>query len=86
MHDFTKRAMREEKRVIKRAGGKRRRRRWKQALAEDPEAAPHAPADFGRYGSAALNGLDRDPTRRRPTTPPAPEPGVEPGPGRDNWS
>jgi hypothetical protein len=40
--------------------------RPKQALAEDPEDAPYAEFDFGRYESAKLNGMDRDARRRQP--------------------
>jgi hypothetical protein len=60
----TRRELREQKREIKRAGGKRRRRQLKQALAEDPDEAPDARFDFGRYESARLNGIDHDATRR----------------------
>lgn len=60
----TKRELREQKREIKRAGGKRRLRQLKQALVEDPEGAPDGQFDFGRYESARLNGIDHDATRR----------------------
>ncbi len=63
-----KRKLREEKRLVKRAGSQRRRRVWKRQLAEDPEEAPHAKEDFGRYGSARLNGIDRDRTRTQDET------------------
>ncbi|HMB06379.1 MAG TPA: hypothetical protein VKP69_21930 [Isosphaeraceae bacterium] len=62
----TKRELRQRKREIKRAGGKRRRRQLKQALAEDPADAPYAEFDFGRFESAKLNGMDHDATRRHP--------------------
>jgi hypothetical protein len=55
----TKRELRELKRQIKRAGGKRRRRQLKQGLLEHPEEAHHTEFDFGRYRSAPMNGLDR---------------------------
>ena len=60
----TKRELREQKREIKRLGGKRRRRQLKRALAERPEDAPFATADFGRYASAPLNRIDNDRTKR----------------------
>lgn len=60
----TKRELRQQKREIKRLGSQRRRRQLKRALAEHPEDARDAEFDFGRYSSAPLNGLDRDPTRR----------------------
>ncbi len=60
----TKRELRQEKREIKRAGSKRRRRQLKQQLAEHPEDAAHAEFDFGRYESSPLNGMDHDATRR----------------------
>lgn len=65
----TKRELREQKREIKRLGGKRRRRQLKRALAEHPEDAPFATADFGRYASAPLNRIDNDRTKR-PRKPP----------------
>ncbi len=61
----TKRDLRQEKREIKRAGNKRRRRQLKQGLAEHPEDAPFTEVDFGRYESARLNGIDHDATRSR---------------------
>jgi hypothetical protein len=60
-----KRELRRQKREIKRAGHHRVRRELKRALAEEPEVVPDVEFDFGRYGSAHLNGIDRDPTRRR---------------------
>jgi hypothetical protein len=54
-----KRKLRAEKRIVKRAGSQRRRRVWKRELAEDPEGAPYSGENFGRYGSARLNGIDR---------------------------
>jgi hypothetical protein len=64
----TKRELREQKRVVKRAGSQRRRRMLKQALKENPEEAPWVQYDFGRFSSAPLNGIDHDATRRRPKT------------------
>ncbi len=63
--DNTKREFREEKRVRKRAGVKRRRRELKRVLAENPDEAPFVEPDFGRYATAPLNGVDRDATRHR---------------------
>lgn len=60
-----KRDLRKEKRDIKRAGTKRRRRYLKRELREDPEDAAHTDFCFGRDSSARLNGLDQDATRRR---------------------
>lgn len=67
--DNTKRELRQQKREIKRAGGKRRRRLLKQGLAERPEEAPDAEVDFGRFSSAQFNGIDRDSKRQRPSSP-----------------
>ncbi|MHC5544630.1 hypothetical protein ACYOEI_40885 [Singulisphaera rosea] len=63
--DPSKREIRQQKREVKRAGGKRLRRLLKQDLAENPDEARHTEIDFGRSSSAAMNGLDRDSTRRR---------------------
>jgi hypothetical protein len=62
--DREKRELRELKRTIKRAGNKRRRRQLKRDVIEHPEEAASLEADFGRYRSADLNGIDRDATRR----------------------
>ena len=62
--DQEKRELRELKRVIKRAGNKRRRRQYKRDVVEHPEEAASREADFGRYRSAELNGIDNDATRR----------------------
>jgi hypothetical protein len=62
----TKRELREQKRVIKRAGSQRRRRMLKHALREHPEEAPWVEVNFGRFSSAPFNGIDHDATRRRP--------------------
>jgi hypothetical protein len=58
-HDPAKRALRELKRVLKRSGGKHRRRELKRQLAENPEEAAHAEENLGRNRSDTLNGLDR---------------------------
>jgi len=63
-HD-DKRRLRQLKRDLKRAGNKRRRQHLKRDLRERPEDAPYTEFDFGRDRSAGLNGLDRDPTRRK---------------------
>ena len=63
--DPEKRTLRELKRVLKRRGTKHRRRQLKRELAENPDEAAHAEEDLGRHRSDALNGLDRDATRRR---------------------
>ena len=60
-----KRRQRQLKREVKRAGNKRRRQFLKKELERNPEEAPHSAYDFGRESSEALNGLDRDATRRR---------------------
>ncbi len=66
MSDSTKRELREEKRILKRAGVKRLRRELKRGLAEAPEDASAVDRlDFGRYGTAGMNGIDRDATRKR---------------------
>ncbi|HWE37953.1 MAG TPA: hypothetical protein VG406_15390 [Isosphaeraceae bacterium] len=59
-----KRELRERKRQLKRKGNQRVRRILKRGLAEDPENAADLAADYGRYRSADLNGLDADPARR----------------------
>jgi hypothetical protein len=66
-HD-DKRSLRQLKRDVKRAGNKRRRQYLKRQLAEDPEEAPHAEAEFGRYRSAHLHAQDQDATRKRLNT------------------
>lgn len=66
--DRDKRELRQLKREIKRAGGKRRRRYLKRELRENPEDAAHTNFEFGRDSSATLNGLDQDATRRRTET------------------
>ncbi len=73
MSDPTKRDLREEKRQLKRAGGKHRRRDLKRGLADDPDEAPHQTAGFGRCQTATRNGIDRDPTRKRADDSEAPE-------------
>jgi hypothetical protein len=63
--DPDKRLLRKLKRVIKRAGSKRRRQQFRRDLADTPEDAPYSTFDFGDTSSAGMNGMDRDATRRR---------------------
>ena len=63
--DPHKRELRKLKRTLKRAGSKHRRRDLKRQLAENPEGAPEAEENFGRYSSEGLNQLDQDATRKR---------------------
>ena len=60
-----KRAIRNLKREIKKAGNRKRRQHLKRALNENPEEAAHVEFEFGRDSSATLNGNDADATRRR---------------------
>ena len=66
MDQDKKRELRQLKREIKRAGGKRRRRQLKQGLAEHPEEAHEDSYDFGKLRSADLNGFDKPPERPNP--------------------
>ena len=63
--DPDKRKLREIKRAIKKRGNKHRRQQLKRDLAENPEEAAHSEEKLGRFRSDALNGLDRDGTRRK---------------------
>ena len=63
--DPDKRRLREIKRAIKKRGTKSRRQQLKRDLAENPDEAAHAEESVGRHRSDALNGLDRDATRRK---------------------
>lgn len=63
--DPDKRKMREVKRAVKKRGNKHRRQDLKKTLAENPEEAAHAEENLGRFRSDALNGMDRDSTRRK---------------------
>jgi hypothetical protein len=65
VRELTKRERRHQKRAFKRAGSQRRRRMLKQALRENPEGALSSEIDFGRFRTAQMNGMDKDPTRRR---------------------
>jgi hypothetical protein len=73
--DPTKREFREQKRQLKRAGSRHRRRDLKQALRENPEEAHTVEESFGRFSTAELNGLDQEATRtrRKPEDPAARE-------------
>lgn len=64
MPDPDKRKMRKLKRSVKKRGNKHRRAQLKRTLAENPEEAAHAEADFGGYTSETLNGQDHDSTRK----------------------
>lgn len=61
--DPTKRELREQKRQLKRAGSRHRRRDLNRTLRENPDEAHAAEENFGRYSTAELNRLDRDSTR-----------------------
>jgi hypothetical protein len=63
--DQEKRQLRKQKRAVKRAGGKRRRRHLKQELRDQPEEAPFSEYEIQRDRSADYNGLDQDATRRK---------------------
>lgn len=65
MPDPDKRMLRELKRAVKKRGNKARRADLKRGLATDPEAAAEQDGTIERYSSAAMNGHDRDATRRR---------------------
>ncbi len=61
MPDPDKRALRQLKRVLKRAGSKHRRRDLKRQLADNPEEAADQTENLGRFRSDTLNGLDGKP-------------------------
>lgn len=63
--DPDKKKLREVKRAVKKRGNKHRRQELKRTLAENPDEAAHAEENLGRFRSDALNGLDRDSTRRK---------------------
>ena len=63
--DPDKYKLRELKRVLKKRGNKHRRAQLKRGLVENPEEAAHAEEDLGHHRSEAMNGLDRDSTRKR---------------------
>lgn len=70
MDQDKKRELRQLKREIKRKGGKVRRHQLKQSLIENPEEAHTVEADFGRFSSAPMNGIDRPPPRPEPASAP----------------
>lgn len=57
-----KRALRELKRQIKRAGNKRRRLSLKRDLLDNPEEAPYSEENFGKNSSRVLN--EKPPAKR----------------------
>ncbi|MBN9520319.1 hypothetical protein J0H58_17610 [bacterium] len=63
--DPDKKRLRDLKRAVKKRGNKHRRQELKKTLSENPEDAAHAEENLGRFRSDALNGMDRDATRRR---------------------
>jgi hypothetical protein len=63
--DREKRHLRQLKRQVKKAGSKRRRRELQRDLIDNPAEAHWSQEQLGRYQSKDLNGIDRDPTRRR---------------------
>jgi hypothetical protein len=52
-----KRRLREEKRIVKRAGQKHARRNAKRAIREDPENAQDAGMNYGRWSTAKREQL-----------------------------
>jgi hypothetical protein len=60
-----KRNFRQLKRDLKRAGNRKRRRHLQRELRDNPEDAPFREFQFGRRGTAGLNGNDQDATRRK---------------------
>ncbi len=67
--DKDKRQLRKLKRVVKKAGGKKRRQQLKRDLADHPDEAQWSESTFGNARSQTLNGLDQDATRRRSKRP-----------------
>jgi hypothetical protein len=65
MMEPDKRSLRKLKRLVKRAGSKKRRQSLKHSLADHPEDAHRDEAGFGRASSETMNGMDKDSTRRR---------------------
>ncbi len=61
MKNNDKRELREEKRIIKRAGNKLMRRAAKQAILESPEIAHELEIDYGKLASSVYNGLSQLP-------------------------
>jgi len=67
--DQEKRALRKEKRSIKKAGVRSVRRALQRDLERNPEEAGFSDVDYGRRTSKGLNGLDEDKTRQRNAEP-----------------
>jgi hypothetical protein len=63
--DQEKRALRKEKRAVKKAGVRSVRRALKRDLDRNPEEAAFTEVEFGAKSSKGLNGLDEDKTRQR---------------------
>ena len=63
--DPDKRKLRELKRAVKKRGNKHRRQQLKRDLTANPDEAAHSEEDLGRFRSDALNGLDKDSTRKK---------------------
>jgi hypothetical protein len=63
--DQEKRRYRQLKRDLKQAGNRKRRRHLQRELSANPDDAAETDFEFGRFGTADLNGNDRDATRRR---------------------
>jgi hypothetical protein len=62
--DQDKRKYRQMKRDLKQAGNRKRRRHLQREVRDHPHEAGLSEFDFGRHGTAGLNGNDRDSTRR----------------------
>lgn len=62
--DTDKRKYRQFKRDLKQAGNRKRRRHLQRDLQDNPEDAAFTEFNFGRRGTAGLNGNDCDATRR----------------------
>jgi hypothetical protein len=60
-----KRRQRQLKRDVKKAGNRTRRQGLKRTLQQNPAEAHFEDESVGRHSSEALNGQDRDATRRR---------------------
>jgi hypothetical protein len=63
--DPDKRKYRQLKRNVKQTGNKHRRRELKRELRDNPDEAHFQEENFGGNSSAAMNGNDRDATRKR---------------------
>ena len=63
--DPDKHKFRALKRTVKKRGNKHRRAQLKKTLVDNSEGAAEVAEDLGRFRSDALNGIDRDSTRKR---------------------